>query len=256
MKKYILPLGYVCILTLILMSCSKDKTLHPVDEVTVTKATGNIQGAVDAFRHLLGDQLNTTPGVTGGRREINWDGVPDAMLGKDLPADFFNPTAPGSPQARQRGLSYASGSQFRVSGTNFSEVNSNAAGQFAAFSGDKTFANVSSNLWEVGLQKAGQPIPASVRGFGIVFSDVDLPNSTAVEFFNGSNSLGKFFVPAHDATTSFSFLGVYFNNEQRITRVRVSHDGILSDGQKDITDNGTRDLVVLDDLLYSEPVEL
>jgi hypothetical protein len=106
----------------------------------------------------------------------------------------------------------------------------------------------------VSLQKAGEPIPASVRGFGVVFSDVDVANSTAVELFNGDNSLGKFSVPPHDATSSFSFLGVYFNNEQRITRIRVSPDGILADGQKDISDGGAKDLVVLDDILYSEPV--
>jgi len=50
------------------------------------------------------------------------------MLNKDLPNDFFNPTGPGAPQARQRGLAYAAGGQFRVSRTNFSEINNNAAG--------------------------------------------------------------------------------------------------------------------------------
>ena len=234
-------------------SCKKETQKTSNDSVVVIKATGDIHADLDNFRHLLGDQLNTTTGVVGGRREINWDAVPDSMVGKSLPGDFFNPVAPGAPVQRQKGLVYAVGGEFRVSNANFAEVNSQAAPQFSAFSGNKTFANISSNLWEVGFDVAGQSRAATIQGFGVVFSDVDLSNSTSLEFFDEQRSLGKFFVPAHDATSSFSFLGVYFKNE-RVTRVRVSHDGILADGQKDISDNGAHDLIVLDDFLYSEPV--
>ncbi|MEP7144325.1 MAG: hypothetical protein ABI707_15680, partial [Ferruginibacter sp.] len=234
-------------------SCHKEKSI-PLKDVTVIQATGSIQNKMDEFRHLLGDQLNTTTGLTVGRREINWDGVPDSLVGKDLPLDFFNPSSPGAPQARQRGLTYAAAGHFQVSSNNFRDVNSNAAGQFQAFSGDKVFANISSNAWEIEVQKAGENIAASTRGFGVVFSDVDLPNSTSLEFFNGDKSIGKYFVPPHDAGSSFSFLGVYFNGAERITHIRVQHDGVLADGQKDISDKGPSDLVVLDDFLYSEPV--
>lgn len=252
MKNNIILLTVTLSFLFLFSSCSKE--VSAPSEVTVIQATGSIQDEIDAFRHLLGDQLNTTIGVTGGRREINWDGVPDAMIGKDLPLDFFNPTAPGSSESLQRGLAYAAAGQFRVSDNNFIDINSNAAGEFKAFSGKKTFANISSNAWEIEVEKPGQHIPASIRGFGVVFSDIDLANSTSLEFFDGNKSIGKFFAPPHDAVSSFSFLGVYFNTTDRITRIRVQHDGVLADGQKDITGNGTRDLVVLDDLLYSEPV--
>jgi hypothetical protein len=252
MKKSILPFCFILPLLFMLNSCRKERSASK--DVIVVQASGNIQDELDEFRHLLGDQLNTTTGVTGGRREINWDGVPDDMVGKDLPLDFFNPTAPGSPQSRQRGLAYAAIGQFRVSNNNFQDINSNTAGQFQSFSGNKAFANISSNAWEIIVEKAGQHIAASTRGFGAVFSDVDLLNSTSLEFFNGDKSIGKFFIPPHDSRSSFSFLGVYFNTAERITRIRVHHDGVLADGQKDISDNGTSDLVILDDLLYSEPV--
>ncbi len=243
--------------TIAFSSCKKDESgiNDQSTETVVIKGSGDIHDKVDAFRHLLGDQLNTTPGATGGRREVNWDGVPDSMVGKALPFDFFNPTGAGAPAARQRGLAYAATGEFRVSNANFVEVNNQAATQFSAFSGNKTFANISSSLWEVGFQVAGQNTAASTKGFGAVFSDVDLGNSTSLEFFNGQKSLGKFFVPAHDATTGFSFLGVYFKNNEVITRVRVSHDGMLNQGQKDISDGGAHDLVVFDDFLYSEPVQ-
>ena len=221
----------------------------------IFNVSGDIHNDLEKFRHLLGDQLNTTTGATSGRREINWDGVPDSLVGKALPNNFFNPTEPGSPVAQQRGLTYAVAGQLRVSNNNFAEVNSNAATQFAPFSGTKTFANISANLWEVDFQVAGQATAASVKGFGIVFSDVDQSNSTSLEFFNGNRSLGKFFVKPHDAASSFSFLGVYFKNNEQITRVRVSHDGILTDNEKDVSDNGEHDLVILDDFLYSEPLQ-
>ncbi len=254
MKKNIIKQSLICIALFTITSCKKEKSTLP--DVTVISATGDIKEEMDAFRHLLGDQLNTTTGVTGGRREINWDAIPDAMLGNDLPLDFFNPTAPGSPQSLQRGLAYAAAGQFRVSNNQFHDVNSNASGEFKSFSGNKTFANISSNAWEIIIEKPGQQLTASTRGFGIVFSDVDLPKSTSLEFFNGNKSIGLYYAPPHDATSSFSFLGVYFNSSDRITRIRIKHDGILSHGQKDISANGTSDLVILDDLLYSEPVAI
>ena len=251
----------LCVLVLsaiVFSSCKKENENggnNPAEDVVIIKGSGNINDKLDAFRHLLGDQLNTTTGVTGGRREINWDGVPDSMVGKPLPGNFFNPTEVGAPVARQRGLAYSAGGEFRISNANFVEVNNQASAQFSAFSGNKTFANISSNLWEVGFEVAGQARTAAVKGFGAVFSDVDLANSTSLEFFNGTKSLGKFFVPAHDGTSSFSFLGVYFKNAERVTKVKVSHDGFLTQGQKDISDGGPNDLIVLDDFLYSEPVD-
>jgi hypothetical protein len=240
-------------LTIFYSSCKKEHQEQQQQPVVI-KATGNIQDEVDAFRHLLGDQLNVTTGVIGGRREINWDAVPDSLIGKRLPANFFNPVGATAPVARQKGLVYSTGAEFRVSNINFTDINANGAGQFSAFSGSNTFASISSNRWEVGFEIAGASTAAAVKGFGVVLSDVDLSNSTSLEFFNGEKSLGKFFVPAHDGTTSFSFLGVYFPGNEKISRIAVSHDGILSDGQKDISDNGSHDLVVFDDFLYSEPV--
>src|SRR6478672_13104484 len=57
----------------------------------------DIQTAVDAFRNF-GD-FGTNNGIGGtfphGRREINWDGVPDARSAPNLlPANFFNNNSP------------------------------------------------------------------------------------------------------------------------------------------------------------------
>jgi len=61
-------------------------------------------------------------------------------------------------------------------------------------------------------------------------------------------------VPSHDITSNFSFLGVHFNKGEHITKVTVTHDGFLEEGTKDVSQGGTKDLVVLDDFIYSEPV--
>src|SRR2546421_11701026 len=55
-----------------------------------------IQATVDAFRTSLGTLNPNVPGSFGtGRREINWDGVPDALSApNNLPANFFNANSP------------------------------------------------------------------------------------------------------------------------------------------------------------------
>lgn len=241
------------VLPLMMSACSKDNGSG--NDIQLFTATGDINAKLNEFRQVLGSTINTTPGVTGGHREVNWDGVPDSLIGKPLPSDFFNPVGTETNLAgRQRGLVYAGvNGQFIVSKNNFKDIDP-AFVDGHSFSGTQTFSNVNSNLWQIEPEVAGKAESATVRGFGIVFSDVDVENSTSMEFFNESRSLGKFFVPKHDNNTSFSFLGVFFKNE-KVTSIKVGHDGPLNSGEKDITQGGTKDLVILDDFLYDEPVK-
>src|SRR5439155_19775597 len=71
-----------------------------------------IQGTVDSFRTTLGTlNANVAGSFSSGRREINWDGVPDALSApNNLPANFFNVNSP-------RGVVFStSGTGFQVSG--------------------------------------------------------------------------------------------------------------------------------------------
>ena len=246
---YVVVVATVSIFT---VACKKDKVEN---DVKVISGTGDITSKVNEFRQILGSQLNTAPGAVGGRREINWDGVPADLLNKPLAGDFFNTIGNNIPATRQRGLVYSAGvNNFQVSSDGFKSANSSTVAEFTAFSGNQIFANVGGNLWDIGFQVPGEPVPATVQGFGLVFSDVDLANSTFIEFFDGDESAGKFYAPAHDANTNLSFLGVYFNNK-KITHVRVSHDGKLTEGGKDISAGGQRDFVAFDDFLFDEPVK-
>lgn len=247
-----LKLSLFIISLVTLVSCGKDENVPVQDDVKVIKASGIIHDKVDAFRSILGDPLNNTPGATGGRREVNWDGLPDIIVGFPLPGNLFNPVGPGVSPDLQRGLAYSSEGEFRVSQNGFAEVDPELPSQFNSYSGTKLFANISANDWEIEFEVPGQAVAASVKGFGAVFTDVDLPNSTSLEFFNNDRSLGKFFVPERKAGSSHSFLGVYFETDY-ITKVVVSHTGRIADGIKDISLGGTVDLVALDDFLYDEP---
>lgn len=243
----------VALLTLVIVSsCEKDKKENQPEAIVIS-ASGDINSKLNEFRSLLGDVVNTTPGHTTGRREINWDAVPDNFATEKLPSNFFNPTAPGSPAGLQRGFRYSTEAEARVTGNSFADFDPSNGTEFSAFSPSKTFSAVSSNLWNVDFEVPGQPIPGSVRGFGAVFSDVDVAASTTLEFFAGDRSLGVFEVPVK-TTGTHSFLGVYFPNE-KVTRVRVRQgEAVVANGVKDISSGGNKDLVIMDDFLYNEPI--
>ena len=72
----------------------------PSQAQTIFSASGpdpaSVQPTVDAFRAGLGTLNPNVAGSLGiGRREINWDGVPDGLSApNNLPADFFNVNSP------------------------------------------------------------------------------------------------------------------------------------------------------------------
>lgn len=232
------------------------------EALTIESATGvsaaDITAARDAFRSDLGG--GTVAGANGSfggvRREINWDGVPDIFAApNNLPADFFNVNSP-------RGAVFSSpGSGFEVSANaggvapvEFSNIDGSYSSIFATFSPQRLFTALDSNVVDVNFFVAGTTIPAAVRGFGSVFTDVDLANTTSIEYFAPSGaSLGTFFVPATAGSETLSFLGVLFDANNLVARVRITN-GNAALGAGVLDENGVnRDLVVMDDFLFSEP---
>ena len=100
-----------------------------------------IQATVDAFRAGLGTLNPNVAGSFGsGRREINWDGVPDAFADPNLlPLNFFNVNSP-------RGVVFSTpGSGFQVSGNaGVAPVEFDNLG--AGYSGLSSFVQISADL--------------------------------------------------------------------------------------------------------------
>jgi hypothetical protein len=116
------------------------------------------------------------------------------------------------------------------------------------------FAAVGSTIIDTFFFVPGSPLTtATVNGMGIVFCDVDLPNTSALEFFDAAGrSLGKFFAPVAD--NGLSFLGVFFPDGERVARVRVTQGNHpLAAGN---VDSGGLDVVATDDFMFGEPLPL
>jgi hypothetical protein len=225
-----------------------------------------LRPTVNLFRWDLGGGavVGANGSFQGVRREISWDGVGALNAPpNDLPASFFNVTSP-------RGVVLASpGTGFQVSSKvsdnsglspNFGHINPAYANTFLPFSGERLFTALDSNVVDVDFFVPGTTKPASVKGFGAVFSDVEVTGSTIVEYFDPSGaSLGAFVVPAGvpavgQTTPTFSFLGVS-SQEFKIARVRItSGSAALAATVSD--QPPTRDLVAMDDFIYAEPEEI
>src|SRR5437667_2794 len=100
----------------------------------------------------------------------------------------------------------------------------------------------------------GTSVPATVSGFGSVFTDVDLATSTKIQYFDSANGLlVEQNVPASAGNGSLSFLGISFTN-RRLARVRI-FSGNSKIGPDDNPGGGV-DIVVMDDFIYGEPQAL
>ncbi|MBC7922700.1 MAG: hypothetical protein H7Z75_16600 [Ferruginibacter sp.] len=237
-----------------LVSACKDCKDEPTPPVrfTLVSGSGDLSGKLTEFRALLGDPLNLTPDQTTGRREVNWDGVPATLTNPNVfPGDFFNSTDPAVAAGRKRGLvSTTPGTDLRVSNIDFTDVVASEGNQFNAFSPPRTFAPFGSTITENTFRVPGTNIEATVKGFGVIFSDVDNANSTTVEFFEGNKSLGTFKAPVRTDDAGFSFVGVLFPDNKVSKVVVKSGNAAVNSG---LADSWQNDLVVMDDFFYDEP---
>jgi hypothetical protein len=228
-----------------------DSTAEPV----VVTGAGDITGSVDEYRELLGTDNGGTPDQhDSGRREINWDAVPDELARPNpYPSDFFN--APEEPRARGIVLESPSG-ELGVSADSdnpdgvpvrFGDINPTYTDTFTTFSEERLFSPVGSNIVDATFFVAGTDTPAAVRGFGAVYTDVDAAESADFEFFDADgNSLGTYAVPVSE--NGLSFLGVAFP-EPIVARVRI----VYGNTELGPDDDAQYDVAVMDDFIFGEP---
>jgi len=241
----------------------------PVVIQSAGSTADSIQSSVDAFRAALGNPNNgNNPGpLQNGRREINWDGGNPNVLDTTAPVTPFNVflnmrgsqfTTPGL------GLSQAPPSGGPQGGLAVLFGNPTYGTIFSTFSPSRLFTAVGSNVTEALFFVPGTngTVPANVRGFGAVFTDVDQPDgsgpggkhgnrhaSTLIEYFDADGELlFSSFVPASPGDGSLSFFGIVFD-DARIARVRIE-TGNVAPGPND---DRHHDIFMMDDFICGEP---
>jgi hypothetical protein len=257
-------------LIVIAMMLSATAAVHAQEDVVqplVFQAAGptveSIQSTVDAYRAFLGDPNNgNAPGpLADGRREINWDGGgSDATTDPVTPFDVFLNTRGAQFTTRGRGLSQAPPLGGAQGGLAVLFDNPTYGNIFAAFSPLRLFTSVDSRFTEGLFFVPGTngATAATVSGFGVIFTDVDKPNgeksgkhSTRIEYFDvDGNLIYTGLVPSSPGDRNFSFFAIAFK-DTRIARVRI-RTGDSKPGQ----DDGKKDIVMMDDFIYSEPQPL
>ena len=211
----------------------------------------------DGFRAAVGGGAvaGANGDFGGARREINWDGVPDARADPNaLPANFFNLNSP-------RGVVFSSptpGASFAVSANAGQAVAPlfGFAGDLQAFSAQRLFATVGSTVTDILFFVPGTATAATTSAFAAVFVDVendDATDFTTMEFFDLNDAL---IFSRHVMTAGnqgLSFLGGVAGAGERIARVRITtpDNFLLSNG---VRANEAHDFVVMDDFLYATPV--
>ncbi|MGG7566786.1 hypothetical protein ACQ5SO_11575 [Rhodovulum sp. DZ06] len=219
----------------------------------------SIQGLVDDFRAALGP-LNPNAPINAdpnGRREINWDGAPAAVADPNLfPGDFFN----GDAAPRARGI------EFEATGDTTSFMISSAAADngpdqpapaafgftngFTPFSPERLFAPVGGTTFDVEFyDPLDQTIHAAVRGFGMVFTDVE-SDSVLMEFYDFNGALIETLTSPQTGNAGLSFIGLVLDDPQ-IARVSIDAGtaALLQNGSF-----GAGDAVVMDDVIFGEPI--
>ena len=228
----------------------------------------SIEGAVNAFRSALGDQVNgnALEERREGHREINWDGAPptDTTTPPQNPFNTFLNTRGAQFTTPGSGLVQGPASGGQQGGLAVLFNNPSYANAFRAFSNARLFTPVGSNITDTAFFVAGSngTVRAAVTGFGVVFSDVDQPDgsgpankrgnrgaSTLIQFFGADGRLlFSSFAPASPGNQGFSFLGIKFN-DPRISSVRI----IAGSAAPGPDDNDVNDIVMMDDFIYGEP---
>ena len=250
---YAMPRIAVCLLTLLTPGSMFGQTSVVGPPFMAYSAAGSdataIAPVVDAFRNVLGtNNGNALGSQPNGRREINWDGGGDAANATMFPT----PMTTFNSGLTTRGVVFTTEMGFEISGQptpRFGEIDISYPGSFTTFSGPGLFTPHGDTITDVHFFVPGTATPAGVNAFGAVFTDVDLPQRTSIEYFDkAGHFLGRALVPP--ANNGLSFVGFVFR-DKRIGRIRITSGNAPL--FVNITDGGPVDVVVMDDFIYGEP---
>jgi hypothetical protein len=202
---------------------------------------------VNGFASSLGADDGEQPGSqTGGRRQVDWEDVPDAMASPALlPGDFFDVQSPRGLILGTPGSGVAVSRSIAQGQPRFADIDASYAATFGAYSGERIFAPLGSTETDVSFRVPGTDTPALVAGFGAVFTSVDDAGGTTVQFLAADGSvLGTVAAP----TGRFAFAGATGTG---IAGARIL-TGTAALG-RGVVDDAGHDVVAMDDFVYGEP---
>ena len=220
-----------------------------------------IQDEIDGFRADLGGNNNGVGGsFPDGRREVNWDGVPNASAAPNYMApDFFNVTSPRGVvfhtllEDAGSALNDFIVSASTASGTpvRFGNINPNYTSTFITFSAERLFTPRGAHAMLVKFYQPGTTNPAVVKGFGAVFADVDSANASVISYYAADGSQ-RVAVAAPAFNGGLSFVGVSFDAGEMIDHVVIRTGTHALSASNNDGVSGV-DVVALDDFIYGEP---
>jgi hypothetical protein len=128
---------------------------------------------------------------------------------------------------------------------------------FKTFSPSRLFTPAGSNITEGSFFVPGTngASPATVTGFGAVFTDVDQPDGgkgpgkpTMIEYFDRSGrQIFSSSVPPSPGDGNLSFIGIIFSD------ARIASFRITTTDAPGRFDDRKHDIVMMDDFIYGEP---
>ncbi len=250
----------IATLTFCLLAITTTIFAAPVFRQTGGANAAAIQPTVDQFKADLGGANNGVGNsFTSGRREINWDGVPDSFSEpNNYPHNFFNVNSPRGVVFQSVLTTNSQFQQFRVSATQesgtpvrFGNIDASYSTTFQTFSSQRLFQLRGNNVMEILFFIPGTNIPATVSGFGAVFCDIDIAGETVIDYLDAAgNRLAR--IGAINFNNGLSFQGVSFNAGERVAKV-VIRVGNANLGSGNVDGVNNVDVVAMDDFIYGEP---
>jgi hypothetical protein len=241
----------------------------PLEIASSGAVPADIQASFEAFRSVIGGVNHLAqhgPGFvfTDGRREINWDGVPDAVAAPNLmPANFFNANSPRGAVFLTPGTGFEiSAKAGNATGTpvEFADISGGLRNQFQTFSPQRLFTALDSAVTETVFFVPGTNLPATTNAFGSVFTNVTKEGLTTIEYLDANGGvLHKQIVPA-SKRGGLSFAGTFFNAGEQVFMVRITSGNVELDREVGLVPNprgdDPADVVVMDDFIYAEPQQV
>lgn len=176
--------------------------------------------------------------------------MPDSFAAPNLlPPDFINVSSPRGTVFSSRTDRFQVSANAGVAPIEFDNLAQGHSEQFATFSPQRLFSGLDSVTTQVDFFVPGSTTPATTDGFGAVFTDWTGPGRRSSTTASTLSCSPCSRAPVSPGAQTLSFLGVGFSDSV-VASVRIRS----GDVPPQLAERRNRDVVVMDDFIYGEPV--